>query len=213
MEILQRDHRLRQSKLYTRRQRDLSIEFRISNRGLLDRETGPPRPPASAVAGACTDEHGLVLLSTNKRYRTVRVFAACIRFFRKFSIKVKRTGETMPRFNCRETFTFRLVTPCPAPMLLRQTTCHDSNSRPPVRLMLASGDDLQTASGAAPPPVTPAPRRWGLGCRIRGIWARSGRNILTGPDPRCRACVSSFQPVDVRVPGVQGFDSRTARTP
>jgi hypothetical protein len=36
MEILQLDHRLRQLKLYTRRHRDLSIEFRMSDHGLLE---------------------------------------------------------------------------------------------------------------------------------------------------------------------------------
>jgi hypothetical protein len=48
MDILQLDHRLRQLIFYTRRRRDLSIEFRISDQGLLDHTTGPkPWPPVS----------------------------------------------------------------------------------------------------------------------------------------------------------------------
>jgi len=41
MAILQLDHRVRQLTIYTRRRRDLSIDFCISDRGLLDRATGP----------------------------------------------------------------------------------------------------------------------------------------------------------------------------
>jgi hypothetical protein len=75
MAILQLDHRVRQSTFYTRRRRDLSIDFCISDRGLLDRATGPRRN-ASGVAPPVRTSFQTARLDFSTSTESLGVFAS-----------------------------------------------------------------------------------------------------------------------------------------